>query len=267
MKYIEQMKDTEIVWHNSNAKPFFKGDVKLIVYSQGEYGSASYLAGSSLVDGNDSHVASIYSKLMNVEAITAIPDPVWHEWRLYERKNDANDSILILRISNTFPVEPTLEEGYNRNAWLYTYPIIRDVVLSLKQYNPSEMFFMTSDTLERYSSRTDVLKNGEYIEYEWNSSEMYKINTDLQKTEMEEDIYLVPISWVFADMFESFSDGKSIIMICQGADTPIDEISTDTMMNRVEEKYGLKYIESEYERIRDLLLSAQTLQGMMGDWE
>lgn len=266
MKYIEQMKDTEIVWHNSNAKPIIKGNVNLIVYSQNEYGSASYLAGASLVKGTETHIASIYSKLMSVSAIGTIPDPIWHEWRLYQRKV-GNDTVLILRISNSFPIEPTLDEGMNRNAWLYTYPTIRDVVLSLKEYGIQEMLFMTTDTLERYSSRTDVLRNGEYIEYEWNSSEMYKIATDAQKKEMEEDIFLVPISWVFAQMFDAFTNGLSKILICQGADCPVDEVSADTMLSRVKEIYGLDYVEQEYIRIRDLLLSAQNLQGMIGEWE
>lgn len=266
MKYIEQMKDTEIVWHNSNAKPIIKGNVNLIVYSQNEYGSASYLAGASLVLGTDTHIASIYSKLMTVSAIATIPDPIWYEWRLYSRKV-GNDTVLILRVNNTFPVEPSLDDGMNRNAWLYTYPTVRDVVLSLKQYNIQEMLFMTTDTLERYSSRVDVLKNGEYVEYEWNSSEMYKITTDAQRKELEEDIFLVPISWVFANMFDAFTDGLSKILICQGSDCPVDEISADTMLVRVSELYGLEYNQREYVRIRDLLVSAQNLEGMIGEWE
>jgi len=260
MKYVEQMKDTEIVWHNGKELDTFGGN--LIVYSVNEYGNASFLAGGSLID-EDTHVASIYSKLMSVNAITAIPTPIRYEWKLYLRENT-----FILKISNNFPIEPSLDDNANRNAWLYTYPVIRDVVLSLDDFAVKDMLFLTSDTLERYSSRVDVLKAGEYAEYEWNGSELYAVTTDAKERELEEDIFLVPISWVFAEMFEAFSDeGKSTLLICQGANCAVDEVSAETMLSRVKERYGLDYDEDEYFRLRDLLLSAQTLQEALGDWE
>ena len=73
MKFIEDIKDTEIVW--CNGKPEAE-PTHIVVFNQGAQGLASFGAGMGLI-GDEKPIARIFSKLFAVPAFNEIPDPLF----------------------------------------------------------------------------------------------------------------------------------------------------------------------------------------------
>ncbi len=158
---------------------YFKKDsatfrpVKVIVYVEGEYGFIPLIVGKSL-EGKIKPSVDILSKNQSVDPFNQFPKMLNPAWTLTQ----IDSNTVTLAITNWSPFNT--EMSSNLDMWEKAYPMIRDIILGLKQHGCKALSFMTS-------------MNNQHSE---ESSELLFHSFDpLLKT--EKDLILAPPAWMF----------------------------------------------------------------------
>ena len=216
---ISQQKDTDFVWNYDRLMEKEKMGGSLLVFHQGERGFATFLTGMGMI-GDAKPVCRIFSKLFLVDAYNTAPDPTFPEWRLFEIYDRDNQRHFVLRITHSYPL-PELKDG--DNSWLYTYPIIRDIVLELNRFGIDSLTYMTSNLLQSTPSydgeQFAVMDSKELAIYDYMEHEEEPVSLNGMK--YDTDIILSTPSWTFGCIFKNFctQDIKYVKLIIGGTDT------------------------------------------------
>ena len=258
---IESRMNVDIAW--TGEKPE-KKNTHLVIYHQQEHGYATALAGQALI-GQQEPIAKIYSNLMSVGGVNYIPSPFWPEYRLYEVYNKNGDRTFILRIPSLYPVEPTMRPNANPMVWLYTYPIVRDIVMLLNDVGVNRMTYLTANLFRFHRVDEDVgeIGHGHIVEYDFLrlTEEVDKYYGD-NTVETRDDFAVAPNVWIWCDVFATFCANtprfSEVVMGAISTDF-MDSDTADTMLRHMEEKYGLLHDE---EALEELTMKLSQLKDM-----
>ena len=110
---------------------------RVVVYVQGEVGFIPWITGRAL-SMQQRPCAELLSRYMSVEAFNRLPTPVKPGWSITQ----ATEDTAILNITHWFPVTPMPD--HNHSLWFHTYPVMRDVVLWLRENGCEEMLFLAA---------------------------------------------------------------------------------------------------------------------------
>lgn len=236
------MGDTDIVWTNSPTRE----PTTLVAFYQGEQGFASFVAGMGLI-GDVEPVAKIYSKLHSVDPMNSFPDPTFPEWRLYEAKNSDGRRYLILRLSHTYVVGPNTTK-----AWLYNYPIFRDITMHLASLGVDELVYMTTHLMQTAPMSDQVfIPDGEVAVFDYLNPED---NIFIGPDELTEDMLVPPPTWMFAKIFKDFNQNvlKGVwVVFCPHTDTVfVNEGGAELLMQFMSEVHAL---DIDTEKINEML--------------
>jgi len=261
MSVIESRMNVDMVW--TDEKPE-KENTHLIVYYQQEHGFATALAGRALI-GEQEPIAKIYSNLMTVNAVNYIPAPFWPEYRLYETYNNKGERFFILRIPNLHPVEPTMRPNANPMVWLYTYPIVRDIIMLLNEVGVNRMSYLTSNlfTFHREFEDFGDVEHGHIVEYDFVrlADEVEKMHGDTM-VDTHDDFVVQPNVWIWCDLFATFCENtprfSEVLLGGVGTDF-MDSDVADTFLNHLRLKYGLNHDEEALEEMSLKLSEMKTM--------
>jgi hypothetical protein len=120
---------------------------RVVVYVQGEVGFIPWITGHALSMQRDSNI-EILSRYMSVEAFNRMPSPVKPGWIVTQ----ATEDTAILNITTWFPVTPMPD--HNHSLWFHTYPLMRDIVLWLRECGCEEMLFLAAINSEDQADMT-----------------------------------------------------------------------------------------------------------------
>ena len=249
------MGDTDIVWTNSpTRKP-----TTLVAFYQGEQGFASFVAGMGLI-GEEKPVAKIYSKLHSVDPMNSFPDPTFPEWRLYEVENGAGRRYFILRLSHTYVVGPNTTK-----AWLYNYPIFRDITMHLASLGVDELVYMTTHLMQTAPMNDQAyIPDGDVAVFDYlNPENDLLVGSFNNITEMEDEMLVPPPSWMFAKIFADFNQnvlkGVSVVF-CPHTDTVfVNERGSEVLLKFMYERHLLS---SDTEKINEMLTMINDVEHM-----
>jgi len=267
MKVIQKL-DIDIVWTN---KIPVAEKTHLIVYHQEEHGSATTLAGKALV-GENEPIAKIYSKHLSTTSVNFIPVPFWPEYRLYETRNNDGERFFILRIPTAYPIELSQERYANKKVWMHTYPIVRDIVLTLNDIGVDKLSYMTTNLFTLHSSFSDYSKvaHGEIISYDWCKLEQEVTihNGDNKTTGEELDYILAPNVWIWCDVFCTFTPfmtKKAEVLLGSASSESVDMDTADALLNHILLTYGLSCDESALHSITQKLVDMDNIKKYEGE--
>jgi len=237
-KMVQQMGDTDLVWSKNVAVE----PTSLLVYFQGEQGCASFVACSGLV-GESEPICKIFSKLHNVEAINTVPNPSFAEWRLYEAYNNIGRRYFILRMSHTYVVNQD-----KTKAWLYNYPVMRDIVLSLNKLGVDEMTYLTTNIMQEFMYQDTLqIPDDDLLIYDYQEKPDYSFFHDSVE-ETKKQLIVPPPAWMFSEVFENFSlnnKGNYLVVCSNTKNTFVNTNSVDTIVKFLTETHLLP-IDADY---------------------
>jgi hypothetical protein len=265
---IEQRLDVDIVW--STIKPQVENGTHLIVYHQEEHGAATTLAGKALI-GDREPIARIYSKHLNTTSVNFIPVPFWPEYRLYDVRNNKGKRFFILRIPTAYPIELSQDRYANREVWMHTYPVVRDIVMTLNELGVNKMSYMTTNLFVLHKDFKDYSKvaHGEVVSYNWftmdNEVTIHNGNSTIQDEEL--DYILAPNVWIWCDVFCNFTPfplKKSEVLLGSASTEPIDMDTADALLNHILLTYDLSCDESALSEITQKLADMDNIKNFGG---
>ncbi len=247
MKHITQRSDADFIWQNDNLQ---SEPSSLIVFHQGEMGFASFIAGMGLI-GEEKPVCKIFSKLHKVGAFNSAPEPTFPEWRMFETRNEDGRRFFILRITHAYPLP---DSDVADHVWLYTYPIVRDIVMEMNQHGVDELVYLTTNMLQAVNKVAPdeyiSIDDGDVALFDYVNHEE-EIQTINGKDTLERQIILAPPSWPFASVFKNFcTNDIRGVWIAIGGNTKtgfIDEETSLSLLKYCKDVLGLSYSKSKVE--------------------
>jgi len=253
-KLVNQQKDVDFVWAKSKLN---KEPTTLLVFHQGESGFASFLAGMGLI-GEEKPICKIFSKLHSVGAFNSAPEPTFPEWRLFETRNEDGKRFFILRITHAHPLP---DSEANDHVWLYTYPIVRDIILELNGLGVDELVYLTTNLLQ--SAELSQSDEEEYAMIPIHDVAVYdyinhKNNAmTIEGEDIDKPIILAPPAWPFASVFKAMcvNEIKGIWIAIGGRDNAqfIDKETSESLLNYCNSVLGLSYSKSKFEEYEKVL--------------
>lgn len=251
MNNLEQRMDVDCVWKGG---PPTTLSTHLLVYNQDEHGYATTIAGQALI-GDERPIANFYSKLMNVPSLNFAPHHNWQEsYRLYEVWSDSGQRYFILRMPRVHDVDLSYNGLENDHSWLYTYPIIRDIILILNQYGVNRLSYMTSNLfqLHKQYSQYGKLEHGHIATFDWVNSDSFIKEYFGKKAEESSSEYIFsPNVWMWCKLFCDFNYNpkKAEVILCKGDIHQVDVDSADSLLNHITTTYGLPVNEEQLNSI------------------
>ena len=238
MTHISQYKDVDFVWK----KDIDIGDEStLVVFHQNEKGFAPFMAGMGLI-GDEEAVCHIYSKLFDIPAYNTAPEPTFPEWRLYSIYNAQGRRFFILRMTHIYPLPVS---GGGDNTWIYTYPILRDIILELNEYGVNELVYLTTNQMQSaigYETNAyATLDPQEVAVYDYCLPEEDPMTTT--GLVIEKDVVLPSPVWTFPSLFLNFC--TNVIRGCWVAlgysdrQTFIDRATAEQLLKYCDKTFGL----------------------------
>ena len=264
MTMITQRKDVDFVWKDITMLGHRMPDEPstLMVFHQNEKGFAPFLAGMGLV-GEAEPVCHIYSKLFDVPAYNTAPEPTFPEWRLYCIRNDVGRRFFILRMTHVYPL-PVGNGG--DNTWIYTYPILRDIILELNEYGVDELVYLTTNQMQSaigYEAQTyAMLDPNDIVVFDYCLPEEDPMTTT--GLVVEKDVVLPSPVWTFPSLFLNFC--TNVIKGCWVAlgfsdrEHFVDTGTAKQLLNYCAKTFGLDNPSTErMEKLESLLLELEEL--------
>ncbi len=234
MKTIESYGDTDFVW--SVGKPRTE-DTTLLIYFQGERGFASFIAGASIV-AEDDDVCKIFSKLLPVEPMNTLPEPATSGWRLSETYNEDGRRYFILRINHAY-----IPSAEKTKAWLYNYPVFRDITTCLSKYGVNEMVYLTSNIMQDfiYSEQVNI-PDDELLIYDFDLQDDTLYLTNGESIDFQ-DLNIPPPCWIASEAFQNFCAnnirGNWIVVAGSDHNTFVNEREANRMLQYLEDTHAL----------------------------
>ena len=262
-KHITEQRDVDFIWNLDTGTALSSSEsTTLIVFQQNEKGFAPFIAGMGLIGESEPH-CKIYSKLLEVGAYNTAPEPTFPEWRLHEMRNDIGRRYFILRISNIHPL-PTSDSG--DHTWLYTYPILRDIILELNKSGVDEMIYLTTNQMQAslgYEFQTyAALEPHEIAVYDYCLEEDEAMTTHGRV--IEKDIILPMPSWSLPALFLSFCTaeikGCWVVIGFNSRNNFIDKDTAKELLRYCENTHGItNYSQDRMDKLVSLLMELEEL--------
>ena len=134
--WVNNYGDIDIFW-NENCKDMNNID-NVTIITQGEGGFVTMLMGNAVVANEDcKQIGTILSKYHTVDAFNVIPNTAEVGWPIYKIDNS-----LIIRITSWYPL--VFAPNANPSAWIYSYPIIKSLVMVLKDLEVRNIEYICS---------------------------------------------------------------------------------------------------------------------------
>lgn len=252
MKVIESYGDTDFVWLDGlpNEEP-----TTLITYYQGERGFASFIAGSSIVA--EKHLAcNILSKLHPVEPMNTLPTPSTSAWRLNVLYNEFGRRYFILRINQAYIPSPE-----KTKAWLYNYPVFRDIVMCLSKYGVNESVYLTSHVMQDFMFAEQVMiPEDELLVYDYDDKDETLFLTDGRSIDFH-DLNIPPPSWICSECFEHFCGntimGNWIVVASSTNHTFVNEREAERLLQYLEDTHAILPDENYKSEFLEVLYEAE----------
>ena len=248
---LEQRMDVDCVWQVEVPEV---EDTHLIVYHQEEHGHATAMVGKGLV-GDARPIACLFSKLMETPNLNYIPTPAWVEYRLYETRSNTGERVFILRIPKVFPALVNQPPHLSNTSWLYTYPVVRDIVLILSQYGVNRMSYMTSNLFAMQRDYRDMnnLGPGQIAVYDFadlNRKEFVDEYFGKASSENNDEFVLAPNVWIWCHVFANFCFRCVKSEVILGTPNPalVDVDCADSLLNHLQLQYNLPYDSKSYSK-------------------
>ncbi len=239
---LEQRMDVDCVWKVQTPE---KERTHLIVYHQQEHGCATGMVGKALI-GDAEPIACIFSKLMETDTFNHIPSPAWTEYRLYETRSNNGDRFWILRIPKAYPVELHPVPTTSNMSWLYTYPIVRDIVLILNQYGVNGLTYMTTNlfALRKGFEQYGNLPHGHVATFDFATMEKeVSVHFGSDEAVHGDDFILAPNVWIWCSVFSHFCFDCKRAEVLLGSPSPtfVDVDCADSLLNHLQITFDLPY--------------------------
>lgn len=109
---------------------------RVYVYVEGEYGFIPLIVGKAL-EGKTKPYIEIMSGQQSVDPFNQMPNTINPCWTLTQVGRED----VVLSISNWWPLE--VDMGKNVDMWSNTYPMLRDIILFLKEHGCQSLSFFT----------------------------------------------------------------------------------------------------------------------------
>lgn len=130
---LTQTGTIDCYWH----QPMLNFNPKRVyVYVEGEYGFIPLIIGKAL-EGKTKPYIEIMSGQQSVDPFNQMPNTINPCWTLTQVTRED----VVLSISNWWPLE--VDMGKNVDMWSYTYPMLRDIILMLKEHGCQSLTFFT----------------------------------------------------------------------------------------------------------------------------
>lgn len=242
MNLLEQRMDVDCLWAE---KPPDREPTHLIVFNQDEHGYATTMAGSGLIGLEAEPIGQFYSKLMTVPPTNFAPYHNWQEsYRLYEIRSGDGHRFFVLKMPRVHDVDLSFHGLKNDHSWLYTYPIVRDIILILNQYGVNKLSYMTSNLFQLHKeySHYGKLEHGHIATFDWmNSNEFVSEWFGDDYRESSFDYVFAPNVWIWCKLFCDFNSSPllSEVILCRGDINQVDADSADSLLNHLNTEYNL----------------------------
>jgi len=192
---IEQHGSVDFYFKNSPDSTF--RPKKVIVYVEGEYGFIPLIAGKSL-EGKNKPIVEIMSHHQSVDAFNQFPKMLTPAWNMTQ----IDKHTILLAITN-WP-QFSMEMGANHDMWADAYPMIRDIIIGLKEHGCDSLAFLTCMNNQNPEDQAEILL------YD------FGINTPRM------DLILSPPAWIFPYIGNRMSLNASVVCITQDEGQFID---------------------------------------------
>ena len=178
-------------WGPDNFRP-----KKVIVYVEGEYGFIPLIVGKSL-EGDHKPCVEIMSRHQSVDVFNQLPNLLNPSWTM----THIDKSTVLLAITN-WP-QLAVDINANQGMWSDAYPMIRDIILGLKQHGCESIAFLTCMNNQEPDDKAELL--------------LYDFQTHPNK-----DLILSPPAWIFPFVAKRLDLTASVICITQDEGQFID---------------------------------------------
>ena len=135
---------------------------KAVIYTQHEYGAASHVAMSSILQDSEP-IGHIFTPLMAEQVFNVLPDFDEVGWEMYHQ-----DDTLFISIT-AWPNTPMFPPEQASASWIYVYPTVRDVLSYLQTQGVSEVIYATASSIhDLMVDSFDQLQSTRIYEWRWN---------------------------------------------------------------------------------------------------
>ena len=215
-----------------------------LVIAKPEFGAASYVAASSVID-IDKPAGRLITKYDFQDVFNNIPDFEEPGWPVYITEA-AEKKWVVLVIDLWRPL--VLMPGEAQSTWIYTYPVIRDFVSLLRNHGCEELCYLGA-TAPNDSFPKNVFGQPKRTRtYEYHFGEGRKSTSKA---------FLLPPVWIFPYLFNA-SGGKGWITFTgfkENTKDPVDYVAAETLGNYLSKTLSMsvdkKIMMSAADRIRE----------------
>ena len=194
--------DTIDIYHDEPLPTSLDG---VVVFTENEYGMASLLAGTTVI-GDREPDAIVMSHLLSEMAFNAAPKMAKVGWEIYYEQGPAGNDIAFVMITN-WPSVQLFPPESSKATWIYTYPVVRDLVTALQKQGADELHFISSSTIhEALDPKVFKLLSPDKIK-------TYSFTTE---GEQEDNLFFAPPTWLFPYMarLHGYDDAMIIMSGC-----------------------------------------------------
>ena len=254
MPTIESYGDTDFVWPKGRVS---REPTTLITYFQGERGFASFIAGASIV-GEQEPTCNIFSKLLPVEPMNTLPEPATSAWRLNTIYNEFGRRYFILRINHAY-----IPSASRTKAWLYNYPVFRDIAMCLSKYGVDEMVYLTSNVMQDFIYAEQVnIPDNELLVYDFDTQDESLYLTSGESIDFQ-DLNIPPPSWIASECFQNFCAntirGNWVVVASNDHTVFVNEREAETILTFLEDTHALLPDEKYKSEFLSVLYEAEGL--------
>ena len=217
---------------------------RVYVFVEGEYGFIPLIVSKSL-EGKNKPTVEIMSQHQSVDAFNQMPNMMNPAWTITQV--DKNTAVLC--ITNWWPL--TVDLHSNPQMWSHTYPLLRDIIIGLKEHGCEALSFFTIMNNHEADENSEIL--------------VYDIHNNLRP---EKDLILSPPAWIMPHLADRMGLRASVICITQDEghfiDTDSLKLAKDFFI-ALGHEYDHERSKNTIESIRNMQDDLQNQRFMLGD--
>lgn len=225
---MRMKQNTVDIYSNKDMKSLIKNNNKgLIIFTEHEYGCASHLAISSIVDMSKPS-ARILSHLISNNVFNQTEEFENIGWEIYFR-----NEYTILNI-NQWPSTPLIPPEAAQGTWIYIYPVVRDLLEFFYDNGITDLYFLSSSTIH------DALDNDVFKIYESSTVVEYEFDGKFPKRGDNNELFFNPPTWLFPYLANLIGYDKSVSVISgHNDDERVDKVAGVALMDWLESKLSI----------------------------
>lgn len=212
---------------------------KVVVFTENEYGMASLLAGTTII-GDRKADAVVTSHLLSEIAFNAAPKLSQIGWEIYFENNTKGQTVAFVMINN-WPSVQLFPPESSKATWIYTYPIVRDLVELLQNSGAKTLHFLSSTTIhEALDPEVFELLSPKSIK-----NYVYGVSKD-----SSDNLFFAPPTWLFPQIAHMMGYLESeIVMSGCDDDKKVDDVAGWTLAQYLAKYMDRKLLKRDYNKI------------------